>query len=155
MPHSKQEIDTFLRSAFFAVLNFQQDNALQSELMVFSHHIDGSFYLTTRKTPDNFDSITHQRQVSLLIYKEEETLTAINYVQVAGTAELITDFDTDVAKEGFERIGEKSPKIRNIVYEEDREKHCLIKVTADSIGFTNIGELRKGEPSTFLESPDS
>ena len=57
MPHSKTEIDAFLHSCFFAVLSYQDGEALKSDVFIFSHHIDGKFYLSTRKTAENYQAM--------------------------------------------------------------------------------------------------
>jgi nitroimidazol reductase NimA-like FMN-containing flavoprotein (pyridoxamine 5'-phosphate oxidase superfamily) len=151
MPYSKKHIDSFLRDCFFAVLSYRDGAQLKSDLMVFSHHIDGTFYLITRQSSEGFHGISEDPSVSLMIYKEEEDLEAINYFMVSGTGSVIDELDSDDAEQALTLIGDKSPMIRNLLYDEDREKHCIIRVEAEQMSFVNWGDLKQGTPITILE----
>jgi len=151
MPYTKSEIDGFLQGCFFSVLNFKKDGHLVSELMIFSHDANGDFYLWSRKLTENFDSIKENPNVSLLIYKEEETLADMKYCNLWGIAEIIEDFNSEKAKIGYDLIGEKSPVAKQVPSEENEHKNTLICVSAEHIEVIGFKDLKAGEGPTILE----
>ncbi|HEO65544.1 MAG TPA: hypothetical protein ENI73_06700, partial [Spirochaetes bacterium] len=112
MVHSKDQVDHFLRNAFFAVLTFPGAEGLVSQLMIFGHTVEGDLYLASQYEKEVFSPLSSNPEVSILIYKEEERLEDVCQANIIGQASLIEDDDD--AKLGFEAIGEKSPAIGNI-----------------------------------------
>ena len=151
MQYTKSDIDSYLQDCFFATISFSKDDHLVSDLMIFSHDIDGEFYFWSRKIQDFFEGINDNPNVCVNIYKEEETLQEMKYCSIWGKAEIITDFESEKAKKAFELIGEKSPLAREIPYEEDKHKNCIICLSPVHIEFIGFDELKKAEAPTILE----
>ncbi|MDH4127218.1 MAG: pyridoxamine 5'-phosphate oxidase family protein [Spirochaetota bacterium] len=151
MMHTKDEIDQFLRGAFFAVLTYPGAEGLISQLMIFSHSVDGEFYLVSQNEKSLFEPLSANPEVSILIYKEEVELDDIRQVNITGKATLINGYDSDDAKICFESVGEKSPIIGNTPFDEqNREYFSLIKVKANKISYITFGELKHHLAPTTL-----
>ncbi len=152
MMHTKDEIDQFLRRAFFAVLTFPTPEGLTSQLMIFSHTADGDFFLVSQNDPEIFASLADNPEVSVLIYKEEEDLDKIRQLNLVGNASFIKGFDSDEAILGYEAVGEKSPLIGYIPFDEDnRDGSTLIKVQARKISYITFAEIKQQNSPTVLK----
>ncbi len=149
MVHSKDQVDRFLRNAFFAVLTFPGTEGLVSQLMIFGHTVEGDLYLASQYEKEVFTPLGSNPEVSILIYKEEERLEDICQANIIGRASLIEELDDD-AKLAFEAIGEKSPAIGNIPYEQE-SRYTLIKVEAKTITYITFGELLENKAPTILK----
>lgn len=150
--HSKNDIDLFFKKAFFAVLTYPSSEGLLSQLMIFSHTVDGGFFLASQNDKELFNSLTEKTDVSVLIYKEEEALDNIRQVNIIGQATLIENFDSDEAKLGYETIGEKSPLIGSIpLNEELQQYYSLIKVEAKTISYITFAEIKQHLSPTVLK----
>ncbi len=152
MIHTKIEIDQFLRKAFFGVLTFPYKDGLESQLMIFSHNVDGEFYLSSQNNKEIFKPISENPKVSILIYKEEDELSNICQLCVKGIAQLLDGFDDENTLLGYEIIGEKSPYIGNIPKDkENRDQFTLIKVEAKEISYITFDEMAKQISPTTLK----
>ncbi|GMT49470.1 MAG: hypothetical protein IEMM0008_1009 [bacterium] len=150
MVHSKDQVDQFLRDAFFAVLTFLGTEGLVSQLMIFGHTVEGDLYLASQYDKEVFDPLASHPEVSILIYKEEEKLEDICQTNIIGQASLIEGVDNDEAKLAFEAIGEKSPAIGNVSYDQD-SRYTLVKVEAKTITYITFGELKENKAPTILK----
>lgn len=155
--HTKSDIYKFLKRSFFSILSFKDndsegDNLIRNELMIFNTDDSGDFYLTLKKSKTYFSGINENKDVSLLIYKEEEKLENISRVIIKGHAEIIEDLSSDKALKGFTIIGEKSPLIKHLMYEndDDKEKYTLIFVKSNMINYTSMKEIIEGVEPTAL-----
>lgn len=151
MMHTKDEIDQFLRKSFFAVLSFQKDNELISQLMIFGHTVSGEFYLCSENDKSLFEGITEDTNVSVLIYKEEENLNDIRQLNIQGKATRIQNQD-DELKQSYEVIGEKSPVIKKLADDTEKSQHyTFIKVIADSISYITFAEIKEHLTPTLMK----
>ncbi len=152
MIHTKDQIDHFLRDAFFAVLTFSSHEGLVSQLTCFGHTMDGNFYLISQNDKEIFNSLFENKDVSVLIYKEEENLDDIRQVNITGTGTLIEGFDSEDARIGYESVGAKSPVIANVPLDPQNHKYyTLIKIEAKTIASTSYAEMKKHIPPTVLK----
>jgi general stress protein 26 len=151
--HKKSDIYVFLKKSFFAVLSYLNDNTIKNELMIFNTTESGDFFLTIKRPVSWFSGIKENSDVNLLIYKEEENLKDIARVIVNGEAKLIEDMNGEEAINGFKIIGEKSPSIKHLIYEDEknREEYSLIYVKAKQINYVSIRETIEGKEPTILE----
>ncbi len=150
MVHSKDQVDQFLRNAFFAVLTFPGKEGLVSQLMIFGHTVEGDLYFASQYDKEVFAPLGDNPEVSILIYKEEEKLEDICQANIIGLASIIEGIDSDEAKLAFEAIGEKSPAIGNVPYEQD-PRYTLVKVEAKTITYITFGELKENKAPTILK----
>jgi general stress protein 26 len=156
--HQKSDIYIFLKKSFFAVLSFNSkdengNNIIKTELMIFNTTESGDFYLTLKKPSSYFSGINKNNDVTLLIYKEEEDLENIARVVINGKARIIENLNSDEAERGFKIIGEKSPLIKHLMYEEDGEKddYCLIYMKSETINYVSMSEIiNKIEPTILM-----
>jgi nitroimidazol reductase NimA-like FMN-containing flavoprotein (pyridoxamine 5'-phosphate oxidase superfamily) len=155
--HTKSDIYKFLKRSFFSVLSFKDSDKeetppIKNELMIFNTDDAGDFYLTLKKDKSHFSGIDKNKNVSLLIYKEEETLENISRVVIKGEAKIIEDLNSDEAMKGFTIIGEKSPLIKHLMYEddEDKQKYTLIFVKSNLINYVSMKETIEGIDPTIL-----
>lgn len=152
MMHTKDEIDQFLRKSFFAVLSFQHNAELISQLMIFGHTISGEFYLCSENDQTLFEALDEESNVSVLIYKEEENLDDIRQLNIQGKAKKISDLDSEEAKLAFEIIGEKSPVIANLPNDPEKRKfYTLIKFEAVSISYITFAEIKEHLAPTLMK----
>ncbi|MDH5681520.1 MAG: hypothetical protein OEZ36_08030 [Spirochaetota bacterium] len=152
MAHTKDQIDEFLRNAFFSVLSFQGSDGLISQLMIFGHSVDGSFYMISQNEKSIFDSLSAESPVSALIYKEEENLDDITQLYLQGKATLIKDFSSADGQTAFQCIGEKSPLIAAAGGDpESPSKYSVVKVEASVISYISFGEQKQSMPPTVLK----
>ncbi len=151
--HKKSDIYVYLKRSFFAVLSYLKEDEIKSELMIFNTTESGDFYLTIKRPQSWFSEINKNKNITLLIYKEEENLKDIARVVVDGEAKLINDLNSDEAINGFKVIGEKSPSIKHLIYEDEknRSQHTLIYVNAKKINYVSIRETVEGIEPTILE----
>ncbi|MDH5681622.1 MAG: pyridoxamine 5'-phosphate oxidase family protein [Spirochaetota bacterium] len=152
MSHTKDQIDDFLRNAFFSVLSFQGSDGLLSQLMIFGHAVDGSFYMISQNEKSIFEPLKAESQVSVLIYKEEENLDDITQLNIQGKATLIKDFTSADGQTAFQCIGEKSPLIASVADDPgSSSNYSVIKVEASVISYITFGELKQFMPPTVLK----
>lgn len=150
MNTTKQEINHFLSRSFFAVLSYNDNDILQTKLMIFGHNEKGVFYLYQQRNAEEFDALKEQQKVGLLIYKEEERLEDICHVSIDGAGELIDDINSEEATAALNLIGVKSPLIKNLAEQNDRSGFTLIKVDASTMTFQSFKDLEAGLAPTIL-----